>query len=91
MNIINIIQKLIVINDYIIRKIFTLINQDYLPYINISPLTSEEKSSELYFLKRKREPEYFIPKINHDTKFQNEYSFSILNSSKLENIRQINE
>jgi len=41
-------------------------------------------------LKRKREPEYFTPKINHDIIFQKEKSFSI-NKSNIENIRQINE
>ncbi len=91
MNIINIIQKLIDINDFIIRETFTLINQSYLPNINISPMTSEEKSKELYFLKRKREPEYFIPNINHNTIFQKDKDFSIINSRKLENFRQINE
>jgi hypothetical protein len=42
-------------------------------------------------LKKKRELEYFTPKINHDIIIQKEKTFSIINSSKLENIRQINE
>ena len=87
-NIINIIQKLIDINDSIIRETITIINQDYLSYISNSPLTSEEKLKELLLLKRKREPEYFKPKINHDIIFQKEKTFSIINNSKIENIRQ---
>jgi hypothetical protein len=51
-------------------------------------LTSEEKLKELLLLKRKREPEYFKPKINHDIIFQKEKTFSIINNSKIENIRQ---
>ena len=54
-------------------------------------MTSEEKSKELYFLNRKRELEYFIQKIDHDTIFQKEKIFSIINSSKLENISKLNE
>ena len=41
-------------------------------------------------MERKREPEYLMPKINHDIIFQKEKSFSI-NRSNIENIRQINE
>ena len=51
-------------------------------------MTSEEKLKELLLLKRKREPEYFKPKINHDIIFQKEKTFSIINNSKIENIRQ---
>ena len=68
-----------------------MINQNYLSYISNSPLTSEEKSKELFLLKKKRESEYFTPKINHNIIIQKEKSFSIINSNKLENIRQINE
>ena len=42
-------------------------------------------------MKRKREPEYYNPKINHDIIFQKEKNFSIINNSKLETIREINE
>lgn len=41
-------------------------------------------------MKRKREPENFTPKINHDIISQKENSFSI-NRNEIENIRQINE
>ena len=51
-------------------------------------MISEEKSKELLLLKRKREPEYFKPKVNHDIFFQKENTFSIINNSKIENIRQ---
>lgn len=54
-------------------------------------MASEEKSKELYFLNKKREPEYFIQKIDHDNIFQKEKTFPIINSSKLENISQINK
>ena len=54
-------------------------------------MTSEEKSKEIYLLNRKRELEYFIQKIDHDTIFQKEKIFSIINSSKLENISKLNE
>ena len=90
MNIINTLQKLIDINDFIIRGTITLINQNYLSYISNSPLTSEKKSKELLMLKRKREPEYFKPTVNHDITFQKEKTFSIIKNSKIENIRQIN-
>ena len=42
-------------------------------------------------MKKKRELEYFTPKINHDIIIQKEKIFSTINSSKLETIRQINE
>ena len=54
-------------------------------------MTSGEKSKELYLLKRKREPEYFIPKINHSIIFQEEQAFTIINNSKLKNNIQIKE
>ena len=54
-------------------------------------MTSLERSKELYLLKRKREPEYFIPKINNSIIFQEEQAFSIINNSKLKNDRQIKE
>lgn len=89
-NLINVIHKLIDINDSNIRLICNLINLNYLSYFNNSSFTSEEKPKELYLLKRKREPEYFTPKINNDFIFQEEKSFSI-NRSNIENIRQTNE
>ena len=42
-------------------------------------------------MKKKRELEYFTPKINHGIIIQKENTFSTINSSKPENIRQINE
>ena len=42
-------------------------------------------------MKKKRELEYFTPKINHDIIIQKENTFSTINSSKPENISQINE
>jgi len=89
-NLINVIHKLIDINDSNIRLICNLINHDYLSYFSNSSFISEEKSKELYLLNRKRELEYFAPKISHDFIFQKEQSFSI-NRSNTENIRQINE
>ena len=68
-----------------------MINQNYLSYIINSPFISGEKSKELFLLKKKRESEYFTPKINHNIIIQKEKTFSIINSNKLENIRQINE
>ena len=68
-----------------------MIKQNYLSYFSNSPLTSEVKSKELFLLKKKRESEYFTSKINNDIIIQKEKTFSIINSSKLENIRQINE
>ena len=86
MNMINFFQKLIDINDYIIKGIIDLISQDYQSYNSNLPLTTEEKSKELYLLKKKREPE-----INYDIIFQKEKNFSKINSSNLGSIRQINE
>jgi len=83
---INFFQKLIDINDYIIKGIIDLISQDYQSYNSNLPLTTEEKSKELYLLKKKREPE-----INYDIIFQKEKNFSKINSSNLGSIRQINE
>ena len=92
MNIINTIHKFIDINYSIIKNIITIINQDYLSSSIInSPLTSEVKPDESFFLNRKREPEFFNPKINHDLIFQKEKIFSISNSNKLEKINQINK
>ena len=87
MNRINTIQKIIDINDSNIREIITLINQNYPSYISNSSLTSEEKSKELFLLKKKRELEYFTPKITNDIIIQKENTFSTINSSKPENIR----
>lgn len=42
-------------------------------------------------LNRKKELDYFEPKINHDIRIQKEKTFSIINTRKQENIRQINE
>jgi len=53
-------------------------------------LISEEKPNELSLLKRKREPEFFKPKLDHNNIFLKEKTFSIVNSDKLEKIRQIN-
>ena len=89
--IINDFHKLIDINNSIIREIINLLNQYYFSFISNSFFTSEEKSKELYLLNRKREPEYFIQKIDHDTIFQKEKTFPIINISKLENINQLNE
>ena len=89
-NLINVIHRLIDINDSNIRLICNLINHDYLSYFSNSSFISEEKSKELYLLNRKRELEYFTPKINHDIIFKKEQSFSI-NRSNIENIRKINE
>ena len=83
--------KLIDKNNSILREIINLVNQDYFSFINNLFLNSEEKSKDLYLLNRKREPEYFIQKIDHDTVFQKEKTFPIINSSKLENISQLNE
>lgn len=89
--IINDFHKLIDKNNFILREIINLVNQDYFSFINNSFLNSEEKSKDLYLLNRKREPEYFIQKIDHDIVFQKEKTFPIINSSKLENISQLNE
>ena len=53
-------------------------------------MISEEKPNELSLLKRKREPEFFKPKLDHNNIFLKEKTFSIVNSDKLEKIRQIN-
>ena len=67
MNIINEIHKLIDINNSIIREIISTINKDYLlSFARNSPLTSEKKQNELFLLKRKREPEFFKPKLDHN-------------------------
>ena len=42
-------------------------------------------------MKKKRELEYFTPKINQDIIIQKEKIFSTINSSKLKNVRQLNE
>ena len=68
-----------------------MINQNYPSYISNSPFISGEKSKELFLLKKKRESEYFTPKINHNIIIPKEKTFSIINSNKLENNRQINE
>lgn len=87
---INVFHKLIDINNSIIRDIVNLVNQDF-SYINNLSLNSEERSKELYLLKKKRELEYLKPKVNNDIIFKKEKTFSIINSSKPENIRQLNE
>jgi len=83
MNIINVFNKLIDINDSIIREIISIINQNY--------FTSKEKPNELFLLKRKREQEFFKPNSNQDIIFHKENTFSIANSSKPEKMGQINE
>ena len=45
-----------------ITEIIKSINKDYLSLISNSSLISVEKSKELYFMKRKRDPEFFKPK-----------------------------
>ena len=90
-SIINAIHRLIDINDSIIREIISIINKDYLlSFTRNSQLISEEKPNELSLLKRKREPEFFKPKLDHNNIFLKEKTFSIVNSDKLEKIRQIN-
>ena len=54
-------------------------------------MISEEKSKELFLLKRKRGLDSFNPKNNHDITIQKEKTFSIINSSKLEKVNQLNE
>jgi len=67
-----------------------MINKDYLSLISNTSLISDEKSKELYFMKRKRDQEFFKPKFNHNITFQKDNNFSIINNSKIEDIRQIN-
>ena len=67
MNIINVFHKIIDINDSIIREIISIINQNY--------FTSKEKLNELFFLKRKREQEFFKPNSNQDIIFHKENTF----------------
>jgi len=74
-----------------LNVIVNLVRQDYLSYISNSPLTFEEKSKELFLLNRKRELENLEPKVNHNIFIQKENAFSIINSRKKENIRQLNE
>ena len=73
-----------------ITEIIKSINKDYLSLIFNSSLISDEKSKELYFMKRKRDHEFFKPKFNHNITFQKDNTFSIINNSKIEDIRQIN-
>lgn len=84
-------QKLIDINNSMIREIINIVNQDCSSYISNSSLISEGKSKELILLKRKRGLDSFNPKKNHDIIIQKEKSFSIINSSKLEKVSQLNE
>lgn len=74
-----------------LNAIVNLVRQDYLSYISNLPLTFEEKSKKLNLLNRKRELEYLEPKVNHNIFIQKENAFSIINSRKKENIRQLNE
>jgi len=73
-----------------ITEIIKSIKKDYLPYISNSSLISDDKLKELYLMKRKSKPEFFKPKINHNITFQKDNTFSIINNSKIEDIRQIN-
>ena len=73
-----------------ITEIIKSINKDYLSLISNSSLISDEKSKELYFMKKKRDLESFKPKFNHNITFQKDNTFSIINNRKIEDIRQIN-
>jgi len=89
MEIINNLQKCIDLNNSMITEIINLISKEYSSYVNNSSSTSDENSKELYLMKRKREDEFFMPKINHDFIFQKDNAFSIINNSEQENIKQI--
>lgn len=84
-------QKLIEINNSIIGEIINIVKQDISSYISNLSLISEEKSKELFLLKRKRGLDSFNPKNNHDIIIKKEKSFSIINISKLEKVNQLNE
>jgi len=73
-----------------ITEIIKSINNDYLSYIRNSSLTSDDKLKELNLMKRINQPEFFKPKFNHNITFQEDNTFSIINNSKIEDIRQIN-
>lgn len=74
-----------------IREITNLVHQDYFSYIINSSLASEEKSKQINLLKRKRNSEYLKAKLYHDIIIQKDKTFSIINNSNQENIRQLNE
>lgn len=79
------------INNSIFREIIDLINQDLFLYASNLSLTLKEKSKELYLLKRKRDSAFFRTEIQHDNIFQKEQNFSIINKSKIETFRNLNE
>jgi len=54
-------------------------------------LILEEKSKELYLLKRKRKLEFFRKENKHDNIIQKEQNFTIINNSKLEAIKRVNK